>query len=402
MRISTSLLYGLGAERISRQQAEWARTQRQLSTGQRVLSPSDDPLAAAQALRTAQSKSLAEQFAANQGAARDKLAAAESVLGQAGEAIQDARALLVQANAATLTDADRAALALALRGRQEQLLALANSRDANGDYLFSGYQGTTRPFAASAAGATYYGDEGERSLPVASGRTLAVSASGAAVFDRVPTGNGRFVVTPGAANAGSGTHDGGAVADASLVTGDRYRIRFAVAAGVTTYDVTDLTTSATLVSGAAYVSGRAIVFDGLQVAISGAPADGDAFDVEPSGAKSVFAALEEAADLLAAPAAGTAARAALANGITAGLQSLDQALESVLEARARMGAHLAELDSLGALVSAGKIRDETELARLTGLDYAEAASRFAAQQTALEAAQRSYLRITGLSLFQFI
>lgn len=403
MRVSTQMIYGIGAERISRQQAEWLRTQQQLSSGRRLLAPSDDPLAAAQALRAEQSRSLGERYLANQGAARDSLSRAESVLADAGAALQDARVLVVQANSGALSDADRSGLALELRQLQARLLGLANTRDANGGYLFAGYQGATQPFVATAGGAAYNGDEGERLLQVADGRELPVSASGAAVFDRVPSGNGRFVVTPGTANAGVATHDGGSIANAALLTRDNYRIAFTVAAGVTTYDVLDLTAGTTVVAGAAYASGQAIQFDGLQLTLQGAPANGDRFDIAPSSAQSVFDSFDDIATLLETPIGnGAAARAAFANGMVSALQSLDQAGERVLGARAAMGAHLKELDSLEALVSAGQLHDEAQLARLTGLDYAEAASRFAAQETALEAAQLSYLRVTSLSLFEFL
>lgn len=403
MRVSTQMVYGIGAERIGRQQAEWLRTQQQLSSGRRLLAPSDDPLAAAQALRAEQSRSLGERYLANQGAARDSLSLAESVLADAGAALQDARTLVVQANSGALTDPDRHSLALELRNHSARLLGLANTRDASGNYLFSGYQGATQPFVATAGGAAYNGDEGERQLQVADGRELPVSASGAAVFDRVPSGNGRFVVTPGTANAGVAAHDGGSIANAALLTRDNYRIAFTVAAGVTTYDVLDLTAGTTLVAGAAYASGQAIQFDGLQLTLRGAPANGDRFDIAPSSAQSVFDSFDDIATLLETPIGnGAAARAAFANGMVSALQSLDQAGERVLGARAAMGAHLKELDSLDALVSAGQLHDEAQLARLTGLDYAEAASRFAAQQTALEAAQLSYLRVTSLSLFEFL
>jgi flagellar hook-associated protein 3 FlgL len=396
-------MFGAGAERIARQQADWLRTQQQLSAGRRMLAPSDNPVAAAQALRTEQSRALGVQYAANQGSARDSLALAESVLAEAGGAIQEARVRLVQAANATLSDADRRSLAAELRGRFEQLLALANSRDGNGQYLFSGYQGANQPFVATAAGAAYNGDEGERLLQVASGRALPVSASGAGIFDRVPTGNGEFVVTPGTGNTGSATHDGGTLADAALATGHRYRIQFSVSGGATTYGVTDLTTATAVIAGAAYVSGQAIRFDGIQLAVQGSPAGGDTFDIDPSSAKSVFATLRELAKLLETPlGTGAAARAAFANGIAAGMQSLDQAAEGVLGARARMGARLKELDGLGALVSSTMLHDSEQLSRLTDLDYAEAASRFAAQQTALEAAQRSYVRVTSLSLFDYL
>jgi flagellar hook-associated protein 3 FlgL len=403
MRVSTQLIFGVGAGSIGRQQAEWLRTQQQLSTGRRVLAPSDDPIASAQALRVEQSRALGAQYVANQGSARDGLALAESVLAGAGGTIQDARVLLVQAANSPLTDADRRSLAAELRGHFAQLLALANARDSNGEYLFAGYQGSTQPFVASAAGAAYNGDEGERLLQVASGRTVPVSASGAAIFDRVPTGNGDFSVTPGAGNAGDATHDGGSLADAALATGHRYRVQFTVAGAATTYDVTDLTTSTAVVTGAAYAPGQAIQFDGIQLGVQGSPADGDSFAIDPSAARSVFAALHDLAALLETPlGTGVVARAAYANGIVTGMLALEQASERVLEARARMGTHLKELDSLEALVSSGMLHDNERVSRLTDLDYAEAASRFAAQQTALEAAQQSYVRVTSLSLFDYL
>ena len=89
----------IGAERIGRQQAEWLRTQ-QLSSGRRLLAPSDDPLAAAQALRARQSRSLGERYLANQGAARTTALAGWCA--DAGSAVQDARTLMVQATPRTV------------------------------------------------------------------------------------------------------------------------------------------------------------------------------------------------------------------------------------------------------------------------------------------------------------
>jgi flagellar hook-associated protein 3 FlgL len=402
MRVSTQLIFGQGSSAISRQQSEWLRTQQQLSSGRRMLTPSDDPIGAAKALRAEQARARAEQHMVNQASARSSLALAESVLSEAGSALQDARTLLVQANSGVLSDADRASLVIELRNRFDQLLGLANSRDANGEFLFSGYQGATQPFVSTVAGASYQGDTGERMLEVAEGRTLAISASGARIFDRVPSGNGRIAVSAAPGNGGSAIHDGGAIADPAALTGQRYRVQFTVAGASTTYDVLNLTTATTIVSGASYASGAAIQFDGLQLTLSGSPANGDAFELAPSAAKSVFQSLRETIARLETPVFGPAGRAALANGLVSGIQALDQAAERALEARARMGTSLRELDSLDTLVSGVRLQHEGELARLTDLDYAEAASRFAAQQTALEAAQRSYQRVTSLSLFDFI
>ena len=399
MRVSTSMLYGLGAGRIGQQQSELLRTQQQLSTGRRMLSPSDDPVAAAQMLREGQAKAMADQYATNQGTAKSTLAFAESVLGDASAAIADARTVLVSAGSGILGDSDRRSLALELRAQYDRLLGMANSRGADGEYLFAGYRGHTQPFSATAAGAQYNGDEGARMLDVDHSRAIPVTASGAAIFDRVPSGNGTFAISPGAGNAGTGVHDGGAVADPAQLTGHGYRVQFNVAGATTTYDVLDLTAGTTLVSGAAYGSGQAIAFDGVQLAVTGTPADNDTFDVSPSAASSVFRSLKDAIALLETSASTPVGRARLGNGLASGIQALDQASGRVLDARAAMGAHLQELDSLGELVSGQSLHHAENLSRLGDLDYAEAITRFASQQAALQAAQQSFLRISNLSLF---
>ena len=80
MRISTSMLFRLGGERIGQQQSEMLRTQAQLSTGRRILSPSDDPIGAGQILHETQAKAIADQYTTNQGYARSALSLAESTL----------------------------------------------------------------------------------------------------------------------------------------------------------------------------------------------------------------------------------------------------------------------------------------------------------------------------------
>jgi flagellar hook-associated protein 3 FlgL len=114
----------------------------------------------------------------------------------------------------------------------------------------------------------------------------------------------------------------------------------------------------------------------------------------------VFATLKGLAALLEAPVQSPSTRAALNSGLASGLAALDQAAERVLQERARMGAHLQELDSLGDLVSGLSLQHEQELSRLGDLDYAEAITRFSAQQAALQAAQQSFLRVSSLSLFE--
>src|SRR6185369_13890271 len=117
MRVSTSWIYSVGASDLSRKQAEMLRTQQQLASGRRVLVPSDDPIAASAALGVEQARALNEQYGRNQGFAQDTLRLAESTLAQAGEALQDVRELAIAAGNDTLSAADRASLAVSVRGK---------------------------------------------------------------------------------------------------------------------------------------------------------------------------------------------------------------------------------------------------------------------------------------------
>ena len=148
--------------------------------------------------------------------------------------------------------------------------------------------------------------------------------------------------------------------------------------------------------------GAAITVAGMQVTLKGAPAAGDRFALAPSGTQSVFDTLDGLIATLESPGGTAAARAAIANGVGAGLANLDQALEQLLTARAGMGAGLRELDGLATGNEAVQLQQDGTLSRLQDLDYNAALSDFARQQLALEAAQKSFLQVTGLSLFDYL
>ena len=402
MRISTSWIYSTGIEGITRNQAEMLRTQQQLASGKRVLQPSDDPIAAASALTTQQSLALTDQYARNQGFAKGTLGLAESTLAQAGDVLQEVRTLAISAGNGTLSASDRKSLAVELRGKLDALLGLANTRDGARGYLFAGYQDNTQPFVQTSAGVTYQGDQGSRALQVAAQRTLEVSASGASVFEGGFAGNGSFTVSASVANSGGGAADTGQVTNPTALTGHTYQVQFKVVGGVTTYDVVDTTAAANVVTGAAYKPGGAIGFDGMQFSMSGAPNNGDTFAIAPSTRQSVFKTLDDLATALEASGAGTSNKGVFQTRLAAGIASIDQASDQVLSVRTGLGARLRELDSLGSQAEGQTQNYKEELSRLTDLDYAGAISTLAQQQAMLQAAQQSYLKVTGLSLFKYL
>jgi flagellar hook-associated protein 3 FlgL len=403
MRISTAQIYNAGVSGIDTQQSALSHTQQQIASGRRIQTPSDDPIAASQALTLSQAKDRITQYGANIDAAKDALGLNDSVLSQVNDVLQSLRTLVVSAGNPSLNDTDRASLATDAAGQLQTLIGIANTKDADGHYLFSGFAGDTQAFTTSGSGAIVYnGDQGNRTLDVAPGRSMQASYNGSDVFQQVRNGNGSFVASASGSNTGGGTIDAGSVVNPSLLPGDTYRLQFNVSGGVTTYDVIDVTTSTTVSSGNAYTGGGTITVAGMQVAVGGAPASGDTFTLAPSTSQSVFTTLQNLITTLKTPAAGTAANAQLQNGLSAALANIDQASDHVLTIRADAGAGLAELDSLASSNSDRSLQYDATMSRLTDLDYNKALSDFARQQLSLQAAQKSFAAISSLSLFNFL
>ncbi len=403
MRISTPLFYQQGIAAITSQQSGLLHTQQQIASGRSMLTAADDPIAAAQSLVVRQAKGENDRLAGNIASARDALGQNDAVLGSITDLLQSVRASAVNAGAGTLNDGDRAALAADVASRLAELVGLANSRDGAGRFMFSGFQSDSQPFTGGgAAPVVYHGDQGVRSLQVSPTRTLAVSQDGTALFETIRNGNGTFRVMPSVSNAGTGLVASSAVADPTLLTADTYRLQFNVAAGVTTYDVIDVTTSAVVSAGNAYTDGAPITVAGMRIAIGGAPQSGDQFTLAPAAAQSMFTTLSNLIATLKSPAGTPAERTAQANGLFDALQNVQSDLDHVLTARADVGASLRELDALGAASDDRSVQYQQTMSRLEDLDYNRALSLFSQQQIALEAAQKSFLKTSGLSLFAFL
>jgi flagellar hook-associated protein 3 FlgL len=400
MRISTSMMHDTAVRSMVERQADLVRAQEQISTGRRILKPSDDPVASSQALSVKQAQSRTAQFAENVGNAQNDLGLTEGVLAQVTSLLQSVRDGVIAAGNPSFDDANRKSLAVDLRGRLEELFGLANATDGDGRHLFAGFRDQTPPFASTPSGIVYDGDTGRRELDVAGGRSMPVRENGAALFMAVRNGNGVFAATPAPTNTGTAVV--GAHANVGATDADTYEIRFVVSAGVTTYDVVNVTTSTTVSTGNAYTAGSAIAVAGRQVTITGAPADTDVVSLAPSGTQSVFDSIAAIAQALSTPVTDATSRAELSNALNAGLQNVDRALEHVLTSRADVGARLRELEALASGHDDTGLRQSAELARLQDLDYAAAVSNFTRQQVALEASQKTYAQMSRLSLFDYL
>ena len=187
-RIPTLYALDRSIDAMNERRAALTRAQEQLSTGKRINSPSDDPLASAQAERTRAQLARMQIERRMMDFARGMLSQADSTMGQVGETLQFVREQLLAAGNGTLAPADRAMIAQQLSGMREELLALANQRDGSGAYLFGGQGSALPPFRADGTLATQV-QAGEQQTGVE--RAFTTSHDGRSIF--VGTGAGQNV-----------------------------------------------------------------------------------------------------------------------------------------------------------------------------------------------------------------
>jgi flagellar hook-associated protein 3 FlgL len=305
-------------------------------------------------------------------------------------------------------------------------MGLANSRDGNGNYMFGGFQTATQPFSKTLAGAAYAGDQGQRMLQVGASRQIPLNDTGYSVFENNKTGNGVFVTAARTlpANTGSGIVSSGAVFDSSKLTGQKYSIDFTVVASgspgvpdTTTFVVRNDTVIPTLymdpatglvnlpappVIASTFVEGESIKFAGMEFNIKGKPADGDGFTIDPSRDQSVFKTMTDLLSTLGQSGMGATGQANLTNGLNTANNNIDHALDNVLNVRAAVGTRLKELEVLDSGGSDLNIQYIETLHKLQDIDLAETISAFTQQNMVLEAAQKSFMKVSGMSLFNFI
>jgi flagellar hook-associated protein 3 FlgL len=405
MRVTQNLNQLQFVAALNTLEANLAQTQNQITTNLSFTTASQNPVAAGAVNDYNQALQQSTQYDTNANSAQTRLGTEDSALSQFQTQLQALRNLALQANSGTVSTQDRSAIATQATQIQASLVSLANTQDGNGEYIFGGYATQTQPFALSATGATYSGDQGQRQVQIAAGQTVAVGDNGAAVFNQIKTGNGTFTATAGGANTGAGVLATNTVTNAAAYTGHTLAINFSAvpATGTTanTYNVVDSTTGTTLSTGT-YTDGQAIAFGGGQVTITGQPAIGDTFGVAPSANQSVFTTVQNLVNALQTSASTTTANAVLGNSINVALNNIDQALNQTSNVRSSIGGRLNSITTQLSVSSSQQIQLQTSISSLQSLDYASAATKLSGETVTLSAAMQAYTLTKGLSLFKFL
>jgi flagellar hook-associated protein 3 FlgL len=397
MRLSTMGFTRNSLNSLLEQQARLARTQNEIATGVRVRTAADDPVAAARISSIARALDESKQLSTNASLAQVRLQTEEQALADASGVLQRVRELLVQGSNATVGPEERRMITAEIRGRIDEVLAIANRQDGAGEYLFSGAANTTEPFARVGSSVAYAGDSAERFIKISATQSIANGHAGDTVFMNVLSGNGTFATQVGGANAGSGVINVGTVIDPAAWVRDTYTIRMTSPAA---YEVVDSANNS--VATGAYTSGNGIEFRGIRVTVTGAPATGDTYTVAPATRTDVFATLDQLVANFESSTATNAEKARFATVAGAGLAGLDRAIDQLLNVRAEVGGRLSAIDSANETRAAFELELQSESSELRDTDYAEAVTRLNQQYAGLQAAQAAYTRIAQLSLFDYL
>lgn len=397
MRISTSMIYDRGVGAIQNQWKNILQTQQQVATGRRVLTPADDPIASARSLEIGQTKAVNSQFSVNIGYADDAMKLLESRLQSAGDILHYVRERAVQAGNGAMASEDLRYMATDMKAQFEAMLALANSQDGTGDYIFGGYRAQQQPYDGGLSGVSYNGDQGERTIQVSASRYMPTSLPGSDVFDRTLTlDTDSIKIYGGLKNSGTAAPTLTAVASGAVNQASRYQLRFD--AGTGNYNVSRIGQDGIEVPPATTLAPPSATIDGLTLSLPTTDVvDGDAFEIYVPSTNmlnnmAMFASALEAQNGVSG----------MTGAVAFALETFDAGQENILKTRAQIGSQLTETEALASLGSDLDLQYATTLSGLQDVDYAEAISRLTQQQTYLQAAQQSFMRVSGLSLFNYL
>lgn len=397
MRISSKSIQLQWLAAFRTQQARVAEVQRELSSGRRVETAADDPIAAGQIVRLQSGLERLSSYAMNAETARRRLAVEEETLATVNTALDRVRELVIQAGSATQTDDNRDAIAAEVRQILNGILDASNAQDGEGRYLFAGDMVKTPPFTVTGTTVIYQGDGAQRFQRISDQRTVAENDPGDRVFSRIRNGNGLFAVTASATNQGSAFWTSAAPGSTGTWTPDTYTITFT---DPVTWTVTD--GGGNTIATGSYTPDTGISFNGVSVTFDGEPAAGDSFTITPSANQSVFETVQNVLTALSGSVATPEQRALFQSRMNRALQDLDQAMSNIGLVRSEVGARLNAIDQQLESNADLELELNRTLSGLRNVDLASAISELELRLTSLEAAQKAYARTQTFSLFDIL
>ncbi|WP_334027411.1 MULTISPECIES: flagellar hook-associated protein FlgL [Alteromonas] len=407
MRITTNQIYDQNVRSIMNNQTELSKTQEQLASGKRIIAPSDDPVGAAKVLRLTEEVDELTQFQRNNDLVTGSLEQQEAVLTNITNSINRARTLVVQSGNGILADPDKRAIGAELEQIKLEVLDLMNTQDADGNYLYAGYQSGNQAFsfnpASTGNAVSFAGDAGVSFIQLSNSSKIQSTSNGYDVFENVLS-RFKFSVTGSAVgNLESATVKEQGTFDTFFdknfdpvnAANNNYRVNF-LAGGQA--ELVNQGTG-TVVDTVGFTSGQPFTIKGMQFEATAVAGNSIDFSLDTPEKKSMAQAIHEIQEILLD---STIDNGALQESIADALVGLDNGLERISLERASIGSRLNIAESSYETNLDMEIAAKAARSSIQDVDYAEASTKFAQQETALNAALATFPKITNLSLFNFI
>ena len=413
--ISTMAFHTDAANQMDALETALSQTQQQLSSGLKLQNAADDPVGMSQVNQLNMQLSASQQYVTNSDTANSNLQLEAQSLTDATNLLQSASGLAIQANNSSLNSSQLQDIATQLQQQLQQLVGIANSTNSNGDYLFAGTASTTVPFSQTGLAVSYNGSQQASQVQISSNQRISGSDAGSNVFMNLPAGNGTFVTAAGGANTGTAWIDPGTVTNASqwsaAAQNGPYTISFSAStdpnapAGSMVYSVTDTNgnpvtdSSGNPLTDIAFTSPGVIAFNGVQTTVTGSPAAGDTFTVQPAGTSSAFSSLSSLITALQNP---NLTHGQLTTILGTVQSQISGAMSSLDGVQASVGARINAIGSAQTAAQSAQTSLQTNISSLQDVDYAQATTQLSTEELALQAAQESYASISKLSLFNYL
>ena len=184
MRISTGQIQQTMLGSLQSNYSQYGRLQMQMTSGKEILQPSDDPIGSVALLGLKKEQKSLTQYQDNISQVKTQLSQDEVLIGSMTEMLLRVQDLTQTAANGTNGTAELKAFAVELRQIQQGLEDVANSKDENGSYLFSGTKVDQKPVVKDLSG-SYLGPQGDnlsREVAVAHGVTISANDNASDLF----------------------------------------------------------------------------------------------------------------------------------------------------------------------------------------------------------------------------
>jgi flagellar hook-associated protein 3 FlgL len=400
MRVSTAQFYIQSGLQMSNQQASVNEQVNHISTGKRVVTAKDDAVAYGTLAGYKNDLASIDKYQRNITQAENKNSLIDTTLANAEGIMFELKDLMLQANNGVYSADDLASIGQQASQSLQQILDIANTKDASGGYVFAGYQIDDAPFVLQTDNSVNYrGDNGVRELQIAKNVSIATNQSGEQVFQKVPNAIGDFSATYNTNTSGLAV-ESASVADASIydsvTTPADFTINFTTATDLT---ITDGAGNVTNVSG--YTAGQTIAFNGIEVKLSGNPLPGDNLSLTPEQNIGVFDTINSAIDWINTK-VGSGEDPQVQVDFNRIIEQLSDSMNHLTSRRAQSGINLQVIDRQQSNHLDTALYLTSARSSIEDLDFAKAISTFEQSKIALQAAQQTFTQVQGLNLFSYI